>query len=164
MRLLREERGKDGVKADAAGRRERNRSCVGLDWGLGKLCVPRAVAHDDDGFLLVLELVGCDVENDAIHLQPRMGLIPALAAYVFRAAVTVLFKVFCKEQRGDPAGPMRESLEDRRKLLRITLLKRPSEPDGEIAQVAYVSFDREWRSFFIHKSPPMAGRPWEEAA
>lgn len=154
MASVREERGQNRIEADAAGGRKRNRSGVGLDWGLGNVRVPRAVAHDDDGFLLVLELIGCDVDRDAVDLQPRMGLFPKLAAYVFRAGVAVLFKVFCKEQRGHAAGPARESLEDRRKIVRIALLKRPSKPDGEVTQVAYITFDREWRSFFIHKSPP----------
>jgi hypothetical protein len=88
--------------------------------------MPRHVLHDESDFLVVLEVISCDVNDLSAKFKPRMSWGGLVVKHVVRAAMALLMKVLSKEERGVLAAPYGEALQSGRKVYRINLFNRPS--------------------------------------
>lgn len=114
------------------------------------------IHRDDDGTVLVLELIRRDVGNQAVLLKPRMSASATLAKYIVKAAMALIFKVLSKEQGRIAASPTGEVLEGDTERFRIALHNCRPETRGKLYQFVYVSLDHSTGELFVTKSHPIS--------
>lgn len=117
--------------------------------------VPGAVPRDDNGLVVVLELIGCDVNDKFFPPQPRVAFTTALAAYVLKAAAFLLLKIVREKRHRLAARAMWKAVHGRRQGFRIRLHNRHPERCGQLCQLVYVAVDHRIDDIFISKERPL---------
>ena len=117
--------------------------------------VPGAVPRDDDGQIVVLELIGCDVNDKFFPLQPRVAFTSALAAYVIKAAAFLLLKIMREKRDRLAARAAWKAVHGRRQGFRIRLHNRHPERSSKLCQLVYVAVDHRIDDIFISKERPL---------
>jgi hypothetical protein len=117
--------------------------------------MPCAVSGNDNGQVVVLELVGCDVNDKFLPPQPRVGFTVSLAACIVKAAAFLLLKVVREKRNRLAARALWKMAKGRRTGFRIRLHNRHPERCGQLCQLVYIAVDHRINDIFISKERPL---------
>ena len=113
------------------------------------------ITRDDNGTVLVLELIRRDINNKIALLKPRMAISVTIAKYIVKLAISLIFKILCKQQGCITARPIGEVLEGDIECFRITLHNCPPKDGGKLVQFGFISVCRTTGEIFITKGHPI---------
>ena len=117
--------------------------------------MPSMITRDDNGTVLVLELIRRDINNKIALLKPRMAISVTIAKYIVKLAISLIFKILCKQQGCITARPIGEVLEGDIECFRITLHNCPPKDGGKLVQFGFISVCRTTGEIFITKTHPI---------
>ena len=113
------------------------------------------ICSNDNGFAIVIELIGSNVYNDIPLLKPRMGLTPSFAKHVIKFTAIILFKIFCKKKCCITTGTKGEITELHSQRFRIALFNCGAEYCDKSFQFIYVTINHDTGDLFVTKNYPI---------
>ena len=113
------------------------------------------VSSDNNGNVLIVELIRRDINNQSIKLKPRMRISVAIAKYILRLTAFVILKVLCKEQGSVPARTKGEVLLGHTERFRFALHNCPAKGSCKLKQFGFISFDQSTNELFVTRTHPM---------
>ena len=118
--------------------------------------VPGAVSGNDDRQVVVVELIGCDVNDKFLPPQPRVAFFSPLAAYVVKAAEFLLLKVMREKKSRLAASAIWKTPQGSREGFRICLHNRSPKRIGQLCQLVHVWVHHRINDIFISKERPLS--------
>ena len=112
---------------------------------------------DDNRLIVVIELVGSDVNYDLPLFKPSMRTTLTIAKNIIKATASVLFEIFRKKMTGLPTTTTRKILKGESwGSYRLTLLNGKSELGCENFQFVYITIDHSTGRMFVNKGYPIS--------
>ena len=116
------------------------------------------IGSDNNGTMLVLELIGSDVNDQFRPLKPRVRLSSAIATYIIKLAAVVILKILGQQERGVTARATGKFLEPYTQSFRIMLHNRHNrlpEDRRAVCQFVYIKVDHRSGDVFVSADYPL---------
>lgn len=101
--------------------------------------MPGRRERNDDGFIVVIELIGGDVHYQSITLKPGVRLVTTLTKYILKVVIAILLQIFGQQERRITTSAQGVVLQSFGEVYRIALLNRPAKSARQTVTVVYLS-------------------------
>ena len=116
------------------------------------------ICSDNNGTILVLELIGSDVNDQLRPSKPGVRFSSAIATYIIKLAATVILKILGQQERGVTARATGKFLEPDTQSFRIMLHNRHNRRPKErraVCQFVYIRVDHRSGVVFVSADYPL---------